>query len=320
MYLLKNLIKFPIKIHYLFICVYIIVSLVVVYGLQLTLLPSGKIYSYSYSMTKTLTLVIPAFLLFISGIISEKVFHKPISTLKIEEPQIKKWWYVISLVLMPMLMVFGSFIFFCINPSMCSLNVMNEVIHQQKINELNNISLSESWIRFTVYISIIIQILVSSITSFGIALSQEYVFRRFLFNELLQSLHPLFSAFISSFIFTIYSIVLVILGDYYPHENYPGSPYTGILMVCLIHFFLGVFLCFFALKTNSLLVLSFLHSSWISLQSTFTPFVDQTSTPVSIFIGPSYYGILPSFPMIIATISFTMFMTKRPVDSELNLC
>ncbi|EKE41413.1 CAAX amino terminal protease family protein [Entamoeba nuttalli P19] len=319
MFLLNNLISLPLKIHYLFICVYIVVSLIVVYGLQLTLLPSGKIYSYNYSMMKTLTLIIPAFLLFIAGFISEKVFHVTISTLKIEEPQIKKWWYVISLVLMPVLMTFGSFIFFCINPSMCSLNVMGEVTHQQKINELNNISLSENWIRFTVYTSIIIQILISSITSFGIAFSQEYVFRHFLFNELLQSLHPLFSAFISSFIFAIYSIILVILGDSYPYENYPGSPYTGILMVCLIQFFLGVFLCFFALKTNSLFVLSFLHSSWISLQSTFIPFIDQTSTPVSIFIGPSYYGILPSFPMIIATISFTMFMTKRPVDNELNL-
>ena len=202
---------------------------------------------------------------------------------------------------------------------MCDLTLENAVKQQQIINEQNGVILSESETRLSLYLQMILEILLAPITNFVLAYVQEYVFRHYLFNMFTRFLHPRVSSLISSFLFALFSIVLCILGDYFPATDYPGAPFTGMLMVVMVRFFLGNLLNFFTLKTNSILVTTFLHSSWISLQRTFIPLIDYSAMEVSVFLGPSFYGIMTSSFLIVASIVVYLYMDNKKKNKNQSI-
>ncbi|MBR5869232.1 MAG: CPBP family intramembrane metalloprotease [Clostridia bacterium] len=141
-------------------------------------------------------------------------------------------------------------------------------------------------------------IVLAPILNFVVCFGEEWGWRGYLLPKLSKKLPMLPTLLISGVIWGVWHAPLTAVGHNYG-TDYPGFPYTGILMMCLFCIVLGVFFSFVTLKTGSCIPAVLAHGAVNGFAAMGLYFTSDGGNP---FVGPAPMGIIGMLPFVIAAI------------------
>lgn len=140
------------------------------------------------------------------------------------------------------------------------------------------------------------------ITCFG----EEWGWRGYLLPKMRKQLPTLPTLLITGVIWGLWHAPLTAIGHNYG-AGYPGFPFTGIAMMCLLCIVWGIFMAYVTLKTKSCIPAILAHGAINGIAAIGIYFTATGGDP---FIGPAPTGIIGMIPFIIATIPMMIYLNK----------
>lgn len=140
------------------------------------------------------------------------------------------------------------------------------------------------------------------ITCFG----EEWGWRGYLLPKMRKQLPTLPTLLITGVIWGLWHAPLTAIGHNYG-VGYPGFPFTGIAMMCLLCIVWGIFMAYVTLKTESCIPAILAHGAINGIAAIGVYFTATGGDP---FIGPAPTGIIGMIPFIIATIPMMIYLNK----------
>lgn len=140
------------------------------------------------------------------------------------------------------------------------------------------------------------------ITCFG----EEWGWRGYLLPKMRKQLPTLPTLLITGVIWGLWHAPLTAIGHNYG-AGYPGFPFTGIAMMCLLCIVWGIFMAYVTLKTESCIPAILAHGAINGIAAIGIYFTATGGDP---FIGPAPTGIIGMIPFIIATIPMMIYLNK----------
>ena len=140
------------------------------------------------------------------------------------------------------------------------------------------------------------------ITCFG----EEWGWRGYLLPKMRKQLPTLPTLLITGVIWGLWHAPLTAIGHNYG-AGYPGFPFTGIAMMCLLCIVWGIFMAYVTLKTESCIPAILAHGAINGIAAIGIYFTATGGDP---FIGPAPTGIIGMIPFIIATIPMVIYLNK----------
>jgi membrane protease YdiL (CAAX protease family) len=140
------------------------------------------------------------------------------------------------------------------------------------------------------------------ITCFG----EEWGWRGYLLPKMRKQLPMIPTLLITGVIWGLWHAPLTAIGHNYG-VGYPGFPFTGIAMMCLLCIVWGIFMAYVTLKTKSCIPAILAHGAINGIAAIGIYFTATGGDP---FIGPAPTGIIGMIPFIIATIPMVIYLKK----------
>ena len=131
------------------------------------------------------------------------------------------------------------------------------------------------------------------------ALGEEIGWRGVMTPALIRKYGETKGVLIAGVIWGIWHWPLIILAGYEYGTGYPGAPFTGILLFCVIATALGILLSWLYEKTGNILVPSLFHGSF-NAWATLPMAVTSTAYLNHRLLGPAPVGILAAMPFLAA--------------------
>lgn len=140
------------------------------------------------------------------------------------------------------------------------------------------------------------------VTCFG----EEWGWRGYLLPKLSRNLSTLPTLLISGVIWGLWHAPLTMIGHNYGMD-YPGFPFTGIAMMCLMCAVLGIFLSYVTLKTKSCIPAILGHGAVNDIAAIGIYFTFDGGNP---FVGPAPTGIIGMIPFIAIAVFMVLNLRK----------
>lgn len=140
------------------------------------------------------------------------------------------------------------------------------------------------------------------ITCFG----EEWGWRGYLLPKMRKQLPMIPTLLITGVIWGLWHAPLTAIGHNYG-VGYPGFPFTGIAMMCLLCIVWGIFMAYVTSKTKSCIPAILAHGAINGIAAIGIYFTATGGDP---FIGPAPTGIIGMIPFIIATIPMVIYLKK----------
>jgi membrane protease YdiL (CAAX protease family) len=140
------------------------------------------------------------------------------------------------------------------------------------------------------------------VTCFG----EEWGWRGYLLPKMSKLLPTVPTLLITGVIWGLWHAPLTAIGHNYG-VGYPGFPFTGIAMMCLLCIVWGIFMAYVTLKTKSCIPAILAHGAINGIAAIGIYFTATGGDP---FIGPAPTGIIGMIPFIIATIPMVIYLKK----------
>ena len=140
------------------------------------------------------------------------------------------------------------------------------------------------------------------ITCFG----EEWGWRGYLLPKMRKQLPMIPTLLITGVIWGLWHAPLTAIGHNYG-VGYPGFPFAGIAMMCLLCIVWGIFMAYVTLKTKSCIPAILAHGAINGIAAIGIYFTATGGDP---FIGPAPTGIIGMIPFIIATIPMVIYLKK----------
>lgn len=128
-------------------------------------------------------------------------------------------------------------------------------------------------------------------------LGEELGWRGYLLYGLKNACGSVKAVLLTGIIWGFWHAPMIAMGHNYG-MNYPGYPFTGILMMVIFCVSIGIVESYLTLRTDSVLPAAICHSAVNGLAAIGLMFVNTSE--YHMLLGPSYAGLLPLLPTIAA--------------------
>ena len=144
-----------------------------------------------------------------------------------------------------------------------------------------------------------------------ITFGEEFGFRAYMVPKMQKLFGRLPAYALGGIIWGLWHTVLIAEGCYFG-KDYPGFPYTGILLMCGICTVMGVFLAWLTERTNSVWPACIMLAMYRFAPTTIESFLTRGVDPdFSLSIGQQAVSLIPS-----TIVAVGVMMTKRKIQSN----
>ena len=210
----------------------------------------------------------------------------------------KKFWLIpVSLVVPQILTWIGTAVFFVIFPD--SLNLGFDGFLSQLPDEVTQIvdysSLDpKAYLLVMTVMSLTILPISQIIPSFG----EEAGWRGVMYPFLKERFGKVLGRLIGGALWGIWHWPLILIGNYFYGNEYPGFPVLGPVMICVALMAYGVLIDWLYEKTGSIIVPSIAHAA---MNSAAMPVMFLSASQNSL-LGPSAFTLIPLVPVMVAAL------------------
>lgn len=270
----------------------------------------GLIGSFAY-IGLILCMMMPSLSVLITTLITKSSF-KEIWI----KPNFKKniKYYIIGYFSPVILIILGAVLYFIIFPSHLDLS-MNTGLSNLKLQlqSLGQVVPSDSELKSTMIIQLLVGILLSPILNFIPCLGEELGWRGYLLPKLAENNSYFKSSLICSIIWGIWHAPMIAMGHNYG-TGYIGAPFLGIFAMILFCMATGSIFNYIAIKTKSCIPAIFAHGSLNGFASASVIFLNVPSP--NMFIGPVPTGIIGGFFFIVVGVICLLKTKKLDIQKE----
>lgn len=146
------------------------------------------------------------------------------------------------------------------------------------------------------------------------AIGEETGWRGYLTPELSRRFGYRNGIIISGIIWGVWHAPLIILGGYNYGIGYWGSPWTGVLAMCVFTTAAGICLSWLYEKSNSIIVPAIAHGALNAVAA--LPIYFMKSYPTHYILGPMLPGLISVIPMALAAV---LLLRRHKQGEEINV-
>ena len=160
-------------------------------------------------------------------------------------------------------------------------------------------------------IQIVQALLLGPAMNFVTCFGEEWGWRGYLLPKMDQQLPKIPMLLVTGVIWGLWHAPLTAIGHNYG-TGYPGFPFAGIGMMCLLCIVWGVFMAYITLKTKSCIPAILAHGAINGIAAIGIYFTYDGGNP---FVGPAPTGIIGMIPFIIVALIMALQLAKLEKDN-----